>query len=100
MYRYAVDRKQQLVTVTFEGTLSDRDPIDYLDDLVANTAYGPGWRTLADFTSIEQFDLTTEGIREIVAASRRVEDRLKGAKLAIAATHAVMFGMGRRYEIM
>ena len=101
MHRYTVDQQNKLVVVTFEGVLGDTDAIQYLTDMLTNTEYGAGWRTLIDMTRITGITTTYEGVRRLVAHSQAVIDRLRGARAAVLAHEgSAIYGMARMYQIM
>ncbi len=100
MYRYTVDQGIKLVVVTFEGVFGDTDVIEYLTDMLANTEYGAGWRTLIDMTRIVSVTMTTDGVRKMVAHPQAVADRLMGARAAILAQEgSTIYGISRMYEM-
>jgi hypothetical protein len=101
MYSYQVDEIRRLVTVSFEGEVTDADLFGYLSDMLASTRYGAGWHSFLDFTRTEVLSLTAAGVERMRDLPPTMEKRLHGARAVILApAGSAVFGMARMYEML
>jgi hypothetical protein len=101
MYSYEVDDIRRLVTVRFEGEVTDADLAGYLTDMLSSTPYGAGWHSFLDFTRTGTLSLTPAGVERMRDLSPEMEQRLHGARAVIlAAAGSAVFGMARMYEML
>ena len=101
MYRYEVDPTRCLVTVVFEGEVTDAELFGYLADMLSSTDYGAGWHTYFDMTKIGTLRLTRDGVERMRLLPPELERRLHGARAVIVAVAgSAEFGMARMYEML
>ena len=101
MYRYEIDQPARLVVASFEGEVTDSDLFDYLAHMLSHSGYKQGWRSLIDLTTAATVSLTSAGVQRMHALPLHMEERLKGARVAILAPEASnALQMARLYEKM
>lgn len=101
MYRYDVDKAGRLITASFEGEITDADLFDYLSQMLAQTSYASGWRSLIEMAGVTAVSLTTAGVQRMHALPLHMEERLKGARAAIVVPEgSSAMPLARLYEKM
>ena len=97
--RYRIDFDEKIIHTEAYGLLTDDDILKMKEEIYSNLLDLFDFRELSDMTQVERFEVTTEGIKKMVALDAMNTGKLNNYRLAIVADKAVIFGMGRMYEM-
>jgi hypothetical protein len=97
---YLIDPARQIVRTTATGTLTDDDIMDMKRRLATDAAFRPGMRELADVRAVTELQVTSLGVRRMLALDAEQTAREAGHRLAIVACQDEVFGMARMYETL
>jgi hypothetical protein len=93
---YTVDKEQGVVFTCAWGKLTDEDALAHQQRLRADPAFKSWYRQLADFSAVEQFELTPKGIRLLASG----DPWGPGARRAVVSPTDIAFGMMRMFQIL
>ena len=91
---YEIDRRRRLVHTRAWADLTDEEALRHQRRLKSDPEFDPGFRQLLDFTEVEHFGISPEGIHKL--ASRDPW----GARRAFVAPGDLAFGMLRMHEFL
>jgi hypothetical protein len=97
---YQIDEALGLVLTTATGVLTDTDILQHKARVVADPRWKPGMRELADARSIDRFEVTTAGVRQMTALDEHNAAALESYALAIVVGHDAAYGMARMYQML
>ena len=96
---YDVDPETGLVRVEAVGVVSPFEYLDIWELLMDDPRVSPAPRLVAGFE--ELVELATPGdVRNVAAGTKRVDDFVRGGRLAIVANSDAIFGFGRMFEAL
>jgi len=97
MHEYDADYLRKHVTVRFSGTLSYPQVVRYVEDIVLETSFGPGWRTLVDLAGIEDVQAGLADIHALSNVTDTLRERFSDVRLAICAPRDDVFEVAKAY---
>ncbi len=99
---YRIDRERHFLFTRATGVLKDEDLRMLQHALMRDPEMRPGLNELHDRTGVTACELSTAFVWESCESFREFDsdERLRGMKVAIAATKDVMFGVSLMYETL
>lgn len=97
---YRIDPERQLILTRAWGVLTDAELLAHKDRLLHDAAFDPGMPELSDVRAIERLDVTTVGVKAMVAHDTAHSERRSGHRLALVVPTDEAFGMARMYQLM
>ena len=97
---YRIDDDRQWIMTTAWGVLTDADVLSHKAALSRDPKFRVGMSELSDVSAIERLEVTTEGVRAMVAHDRVHGDRRSAHRLALVVPAPEVFGMARMYQMM
>lgn len=97
MVTYRIDSECGVVLTTATGVLTEEDLLTHKHALRRDPDFRPGMVELSDVRGIERLQLTSDGVRRLVADDESDAGRMSSHKLAIVVSREVVFGMARMY---
>jgi len=85
---------------TFTGTLTDEELFGAYGALLEMPDYDYGADDLVDFRTVTRMDVTSEGLRRLMALFAEADELGNRARLAIIAPRDVTYGVARMYQLM
>ncbi len=85
---------------TGTGTLTDGDVLELKRLLAADPACAAGMPQLTDIRGVTDFQVTSDGVRRMVAHDAKESSALADSRLAIVAGEEAAFGMARMYQTL
>ena len=92
------ETRRILVTNTF-GTSTDREILDYFQQLIDDARCPDGMNSYVDTLGIDDPQVTPDGLERIRHLMETNEHRFAGSRWAIVADHDNVFGMTRMFEL-
>jgi hypothetical protein len=96
---YRIDQDRRLVLTRAWGVLTDADILDHKEHLAKDPHFQAPMVELSDLRSVERLDVTTEGVKAMVAHDAGNVDRVAGHRLALVVGSDEVFGMARMYGL-
>ncbi len=93
---YEIDRRRRLVHTRAWAELTDEEALTHQRRLKSDSEFDPGFRQLLDFTAVEHFGVTPEGIHKLASG----DPWGAGARRAFVAPGDLAFGMLRMHEFL
>jgi len=100
MYDLKLDHGRKLATATFTGRLTYDEQVSYLAELVTQTVYGPGWRTLVDLSAVEEVVGGTTDVNALLGVTDSMRHRFENVRVAVFATREDVLDMARTYDAL
>ena len=97
---YTIDTERKLILTKAWGALSDQDLLNHKAALSRDPAFQPGMRELSDVRSIERLDVTSRGVRAMVAHDDTQPGPGGPHRMALVVPNDEVFGMARMYQTM
>jgi len=94
---YRIDNKRRLVLTRGWGVLTDADVLAHKKQLAKDPLFDPTMPELSDVRSVERLDVTTAGVKAMVAYDVTNADRVAGHRMALVVASDEVFGMARMY---
>ena len=85
---------------TFTGTLTDEELFGAYGALLEMPDYDYGADDLVDFRTVTRMDVTSEGLRRLMALFAEADELGNRTRLAIIAPRDVTYGVARMYQLM
>ncbi len=80
--------------------LTEVDLLEHKRALMQDPEFRPGMKELSDVRKVERLDITSEGVKKLVALDVDHALGLGEYRLAIVVSADIVFGMARMYEIL
>jgi len=96
---YRIDQDRRLVLTRAWGILADADILDHKEQLAKDPHVRAPMVELSDLRSVERLDVTTEGVKAMVAHDTKNADQVAGHRLALVVGSDEVFGMARMYGL-
>jgi hypothetical protein len=93
-YAYTIDSDRDAVLVRVEGVHGDSEALVLVRELVSDVKYHRGMRVLVDFTGLTQNNVSSSGLREVVAVLKPAPD----SRRAFLVGNLTDFGISRMYQ--
>jgi hypothetical protein len=97
---YHIDPEGDLVLVTCSGVVTDNEFPQFREQLMNDPHFHPGMKELADFRSVERYELTMDGFIDFIENEKAYISRLKDYKIAVVTSSDLHFGFTRMYMSM
>jgi hypothetical protein len=98
---YSIDPARNRVTLTYTGTISDRDLFDVFDRLYSDPGHRVGMDELSDLRGVRSVEVTARGLQDLAARTSLKLDHVRQSwRVAVVAPMDVVFGLGRMYELL
>ena len=98
---YSIDPARGLVTLTYTGTITDRDLFDTFDRLYRDPGHRVGMSELSDLREAESVQVTAKGLQDLaLRTARQLDPAGKTWRVAVVAPRDVVFGLARMYELL
>lgn len=98
--KYVINHSEGVVYTTAYGKLTDEDLVDFKLALQNDPEFIPGMKELSDLRSVEQFEVTSIGVRKFVLMDKINAEKSKEHILAIIAPEDSVYGTARMYQMM
>ena len=95
-FAYVIDLERGILFTRAWGRFTDDDVLEHQRRKKVDPDFDPGYRELVDLSQVEEFELTVDGILEIVAN----DNWGNKARRAFISPTDVIFGMARMYETL
>jgi hypothetical protein len=95
---YKIDLNRRMVLTRSWGVLTDADILAHKTQLAADPDFCPTMGQLSDVRDIERLEVTTDGVKAMVAHDQAHADRRVGHRLAFVVSSDEAFGMARMYS--
>jgi hypothetical protein len=96
--RFRVDPESRLVVAVAHGVLTDADVFGYQREVWSRPDV-VGYDEFMDTTGVTSVALPSpDRVRELAVASAAMDDPARPAKIAVVATTALTFGLGRMFQ--
>lgn len=96
---YRIDPERRLVVTTASGILTDDDILELKRRLAADPEFKADMRELSDVRAVTDLQVSTDGVRRMVAMDESPSSAPDKHKLAIVAGSDATFGMARMYQM-
>lgn len=96
---YRIDPARRLVLTRAWGVLTDADILDHKEQLAKDPDFDATMPQLSDVRSVERLDVTTDGVKAMVAHDTDNADRVAGHRMALVVSSDEVFGMPRMYGL-
>jgi len=100
MIRFKLDEASRVRIAIFEGVVGDTELIAAYKKLMSEDDYDPTLNHLADLRAVEDFAVSTAGLRQLVESFTNLNSLGLRTKLAIVAARDDVFGMARMYQTL
>jgi hypothetical protein len=97
---YRIDPQLGLVHTTATGVLKDEELLAHKRRLAEDPEFKPEMKELSDVRAVERLEVTTEGVRRLVATDQEQAPQLSDYKLALVVSTDIVFGMARMYQTL
>jgi hypothetical protein len=97
---YSIDPERRLVLTKAWGVLTDNDLLQHKENLARDPAFSVGMRELSDVREIQRLDVTSTGVRAMVAHDDRRAHQSAQHRMALVVPNDEVFGMARMYQTM
>ena len=97
-YTYALDPTNKFVLATFKGVVTDNDLYEYCHALGVD--FPKGVSELVDLSAIEDFHVSSEGIRRLAELDAEFTQRTIELPVAFFVSSELIFGMARMYQML
>ena len=95
---YTIDKQRLRVLTHCWGVLTDAELLAHKEALARDPDFCPTLSQLSDVRGIERLDVTTEGVKALVAHDTANGDRVGGQRMALVVSSDEAFGMARMYS--
>ncbi len=95
---YTVFPEKRFLLVLAQGVVSYADLRSWLDDLLLDPDWRPGFRQLIDLTRVEKLTPTPVQLRGLADRARTRQVTLGGGRIAVVAPADHVFGVVRMYQ--
>jgi hypothetical protein len=97
---YSIDPSRNRVTLTYTGTITDRELFDVFDRLYRDPAHRIGMDELSDLRAVHNVTVTSVGLQALAdQASRSLDQARQTWRVAVVAPQDVAFGLARMYGL-
>ncbi len=100
--KHYIDNKAKLIITTWEGEAIDNDCIEelrrYQDDIQSKPDYF-GYNEIVNFSKVTNFQLTTEGLRNIGHIALRTDQSNGNRKLGIVVNSNLAYTLAKMYIV-
>jgi hypothetical protein len=100
MIRVSIDHARRTRFVYFENTVDDVQLLETYKKLLEDPDFDINYIDLVDLSSVDQFDITSNGLRKVADFLKPFIGEQIRSKLAIVATKAHVYGMARMYQMI
>lgn len=95
---YSIDKERHLVRTRSWGVLTDADILAHKEKLARDPEFCPSMGHLSDGREVQRLEVTTNGVRAMIAHDVANADRRSGHRLAFVVSRDEAFGMARMYS--
>lgn len=99
-FQYAIHEAERYVEVSFHGTLNVRTVLEYLQHVWLNRPSIEGFSELVDFRAVDDVDLNTGELAQLVKVGRALDDSSQHSKIAMIANDPYLFFKGELYQTL
>lgn len=97
---YSIDPSHNRVTLTYSGTITDRELFETFDRLYRDPAHRVGMDELSDLRAVHNVTVTSVGLQALAdQTSRNLDHAHQGWRVAVVAPQDVVFGLARMYGL-
>jgi hypothetical protein len=97
---YSIDPSRNRVTLTFTGTITDRELFETFDGLYQDPAHRIGMDELSDLRAVHNVTVTSVGLQALADQTARLLDHAHQSwRVAVVAPQDVVFGLARMYGL-
>ena len=100
MIDFSFDATLRARVATYTGRVDDRELLETYTALLTAADYDTTLNDLVDLTSIENLEVSSDALRELVRVFQPIDPYLSGRRRAIVAPSDSVYGMARMYEIL
>lgn len=100
MIRVSIDHARRTRFIYFENTVDDIQLLETYRKLVKEPDFDIHYNDLVDLSSVDQFDITANGLHQVADLLKPYTGEQIHSKLAIVATKAHVYGMARMYQMI
>jgi hypothetical protein len=93
---FHIDPVRRRIFSTLEGVVTDKDLVQFQQNLLADANFDPSHSHLADCSGITRFDVSSQTVRSLALPTLYAQ----GARLAIVAKLEIVFGMARMFQML
>ena len=97
---YKIIEEKKLVIVKALGTVTDKEILDYLDNLASDERYIAPMKKLVDFSLTEKVAKTYVGAVDVANRKKRHNEKFIGEKCAFVAPSDLTYGMSRMHQAL
>ena len=95
---YSIDLNRRMVLTRSWGVLTDAEILAHKEQLALDPKFCPTMGQLSDVREIERLEVTTEGVKAMIAHDQAHADRRVGHRVAFVVSSDEAFGMARMYS--
>ena len=97
---YAIEPDRNRVTLTYTGTITDRELFESFDRLYRDPAHRIGMDELSDLRLVHNVTVTSVGLHALADQTARNLDHARQTwRVAVVAPQDVVFGLARMYGL-
>ena len=97
--RYETLLNDQILHCRFWGIMDDDLLMEYYDEMLNKGYLGKFRKELVDSREVTQMLVTKEGEMRLEARAQKIQDQLRGHRLAMVAATDIIYGMFRMWEM-
>ena len=90
---HQISQEHQLARVIGEGEVLDQDVVVAIRNLLDDPLFKPGFDVFIDLRNLENFGVTTAGMREIALVIQEDDRVLSSARIAVVVSNIFNLGM-------
>ena len=97
---YSIDPSRSRVTLTYTGTITDRELFETFDRLYQDPLHRVGMDELSDLRAVHNVTVTSVGLQALADQTSRLLDQAHQSwRVAVVAPQDVVFGLARMYGL-
>jgi hypothetical protein len=99
-FQYTIHEDERYVEVCFYGTINVNTVLTYLQHVWLNKPSLAGFSELVDFRLVDDIDINTGELANLVIAGRALDDSSQSSKIAMISNDPYTFFKGELYQTL
>jgi len=99
-FQYMIHEDERYVEVCFYGTINVNTVLTYLQHVWLNKPSLAGFSELVDFRLVDDIDINTGELANLVIAGRALDDSSQSSKIAMISSDPYTFFKGELYQTL
>lgn len=97
--KYSIDTENKIILTRAWDEVNDEDILNHKQKLLSDPQFEAGMKEFSDCRKVTRFNISTEGINQMILSDQRDSGRLKNHVLAMILDDKLGYGLARMYEM-